>query len=160
MLYKDLIFLGDVINLKIIDYENKYRDDLIFMILEAKDNLGKVPSINPDLLNIENIYLKNGDKFWLAIDENNRVIGSVAFSSILNSNVVFLHRLFIKPVLKHQGIGSQLLQHAEENLKLIGKTHIRIHLGEPKEQWYESYNFYPKYRYTFYDDTHLFKKIN
>ncbi|WP_254388108.1 hypothetical protein [Streptococcus canis] len=44
--------------MKIIDFESKYRDDLIFMILESKNNLGKIPSINPDLLDIENKYIK------------------------------------------------------------------------------------------------------
>ncbi|WP_236560059.1 GNAT family N-acetyltransferase [Streptococcus halichoeri] len=145
--------------MKIIEYNSKYRDDLIFMILEAKDNLGKVPSINPDLLNIEQKYINKGDKFWLAIDDNDRVIGSICYSSIYSSTEVFLHRLFIKPTLKRQGIGSQLLQFAEDYLKKIGKTHIRIHLGEPREQWYESYNFYPKYGYNFYDKNHLIKQI-
>ena len=29
--------------MKIIKYEDKYRDDMIFMILEAKNVLGRVP---------------------------------------------------------------------------------------------------------------------
>ena len=29
--------------MKIIEYEDKYRDDMIFMVLEAKDALGRVP---------------------------------------------------------------------------------------------------------------------
>nr|WP_235925351.1 hypothetical protein [Streptococcus catagoni] len=53
--------------MKIINYEENYRDDLIFMILQVKDALGKVPSINPDLLDIPKNYLKKGDCFWIAI---------------------------------------------------------------------------------------------
>ena len=34
-------------NLKIIAYEDRYRDDLIFMILEAKSALGRVPVGTP-----------------------------------------------------------------------------------------------------------------
>ncbi len=34
-------------NLKIIAYEDRYRDDLIFMILEAKNALGRVPVGTP-----------------------------------------------------------------------------------------------------------------
>ena len=37
-------------NVKIIAYEDRYRDDLIFMILEAKNALGRVPGLNSDLL--------------------------------------------------------------------------------------------------------------
>ena len=29
-------------------YEESYRDDLIFMVLQAKDALGRKPTINPD----------------------------------------------------------------------------------------------------------------
>ncbi|MGT2934570.1 GNAT family N-acetyltransferase [Streptococcus castoreus] len=146
--------------MKIIEYQENYRDDLIFMVLEAKNALGKVPSINPDLLAIQKNYLEKGDHFWLALSDQDRVIGSIAYSSIPNTEEVNLHRLFIKPSLKHQGIGSQLLVFAEDFLTKIGKTHVRIHLGRPKEQWTESYHFYPKHGYEFYDNEKLIKKIN
>ena len=38
--------------MKIIKYEEKYRDDMIFMILEAKNALGRVPGLNEDLLDV------------------------------------------------------------------------------------------------------------
>ena len=68
--------------MKIIKYEDKYRDDMIFMILEAKNALGRVPGLNEDLLNIKKNYLDVGDMFWLAIDEQDRVIGSIGYNSI------------------------------------------------------------------------------
>lgn len=145
--------------MKIIDYEGCYKDDLIFMILEAKDALGRIPSINPDLLDIPQNYLEKGACFWIAIDDNNRVIGSIAYSSLPQSQAVFLHRLFVKSSLKGHGIGSQLLVFAENHLKQIRKSSIKVHLGEPKEQWLASYHFYPKHGYQFYDDTHLVKHI-
>ena len=39
--------------MKIIAFENKYRDDLIYMILDAKNALGRVPGLNEDLLDVE-----------------------------------------------------------------------------------------------------------
>ena len=60
--------------MKIITFEEKYRDDLIFMILEAKDALGRVPGLNEDLLDIQKSYMDKGGMFWIAIDENDRVI--------------------------------------------------------------------------------------
>ncbi|WP_161980073.1 GNAT family N-acetyltransferase [Streptococcus sp. S784/96/1] len=143
--------------MKIIEYQDSYRDDLIFMILEAKNALGRIPSINPDLLSIKTSYQDKGDHFWLGIDEKNRVIGSIAYSSVSNSSEVFLHRLFVKPRLKNQGLGSQLLCFAEKYLIAKGKTAIHVHLGQPKEDWIASYSFYPKHGYIFYDDTHLIK---
>ena len=53
--------------MKIITFEEKYRDDLIFMILEAKDALGRVPGLNEDLLDIQKSYMDNGGMFWIAI---------------------------------------------------------------------------------------------
>ena len=46
--------------MKIIKYEDKYRDDMIFMILEAKNALGRVPGLNEDLLDIKRNYLDAG----------------------------------------------------------------------------------------------------
>ena len=37
-------------NIQIIPYEERYRDDMIFMVLSAKNALGRVPRLNPDLL--------------------------------------------------------------------------------------------------------------
>ena len=61
----------------IIPYAAKYRDDMIFMVLQAKDALGRIPSINEDLLDIESNYLARGDMFWLALNEQERVIGCI-----------------------------------------------------------------------------------
>ncbi|MBP0957696.1 MAG: hypothetical protein J5997_10065 [Oscillospiraceae bacterium] len=39
------------------EFEPKYRDDLIYMVLEAKNALGRVPGLNEDLLDIQKNYL-------------------------------------------------------------------------------------------------------
>lgn len=54
--------------IKIVTFESQYRDDLIFMILEAKNALGRVPGINEDLLDIKRNYFDKGGMFWIAID--------------------------------------------------------------------------------------------
>ena len=41
-------------------YEDRYRDDMIFMVLQAKDTLGRIPSINEDLLDIKKNTLTVG----------------------------------------------------------------------------------------------------
>ncbi len=141
--------------MKFIKYEARYRDDLIFMVLEAKNALGRVPTVNADLLDMEGTYFDKGDMFWLCVDDNDRVIGSVGYSSIENSSEVWLHRLYIKYNLKHQGIGTKLLQIAENHIIERGKTAIRIHLGEPKEQWFESRNFYMKHGYVYTENENV-----
>ena len=132
--------------MKIIDFEPKYRDDMIFMVLEAKIALGRVPTINEDLLNIRKHYFDLGDPFWVALDENDRVIGCIGYNSIPGTNEVRLHRLYVKASLKRQGIGSQLLQKAESYAKAHGKTAASVHLGG--KEYFESRKFYPKQGYT------------
>ena len=128
-------------------YEERYRDDLIFMVLQAKDALGRIPTINPDLLDIQRHYFDRGDLFWIAVDDNERVIGCIGFSRTEQPQEAFLHRLFVKPSEKRKGIGTLLLQTAESEMRRQGIRASLVHLGEPKEQWWESYLFYPKHGY-------------
>ena len=145
--------------MKIIPYEEKYRDDLIFMVLQAKDALGRKPSINQDLLDIKSNYFDQGDMFWVAIDENDRVVGSVGYSKIENTNEAFVHRLFVKASEKRKGIGTALLQVAENEMIKQGIAVSLVHLGEPKEQWFESYSFYPKHGYFEYEPRYMRKNL-
>lgn len=124
-------------NMKIIPYDARYRDDMIFMVLQAKDALGRVPRLNEDLLDVPGNYLDRGDGFWLALDERDRVIGCVGFSRIPGTEEAFLHRLYVKAAEKRKGIGSALLETAEEEMRRHGIRLSRVHLGEPREQWFE-----------------------
>lgn len=145
--------------MRIIQYDNYYRDDMIFMVLQAKDALGSKPTINPDLLTIQETYFQHGDMFWCAIDENDRVIGCIGCSRIPNTTEAFLHRLYVKASIKRMGIGTALLNIAENWMRNNGITISKVHLGAPKEQWFESYNFYPKHGYTEYDSRYMMKNL-
>ncbi len=144
--------------MRIVEYQDKYKSDLIFMVLEAKNALGAVPGLNEDLLDVQANYFDKGDMFWLAIDENDRVIGSVGYSSVEGSDEVWLHRLFVKYNLKRNGIGGELLKMAESHIKSKGKTAIRIHLGEQK-YYFESYSFYLKHNYKQYGERYMIKNL-
>ena len=144
--------------MKIIPYDARYRDDMIFMVLQAKDALGRVPRLNEDLLDVPGNYLDRGDGFWLALDERDRVIGCVGFSRIPGTEEAFLHRLYVKAAEKRKGIGSALLEMAEEEMQRQGIRLSRVHLGEPREQWFESYAFYAKHGYQEYAERY-WKKV-
>ena len=124
---------------KIKQYDDFYRDDMIFMVLSAKDALKKIPSINPDLLDIKENYIDKGDMFWIALGENNRVIGCVGYETIkpLEARI---HRLYIKPELKRQGVGSALLDTLVKYVKEKGYNKLSIHTGD--ERYWESKLFY------------------
>ena len=145
--------------MKIIPYVDKYRDDMIFMVLSAKDALGRKPTINEDLLDVKKNYLDKGDMFWIALDDSDRVIGCIGYSRTKRPNEAFLHRLYVKATLKHQGIGTALLKTAESAMKENGITASLVHLGEPKEQWFESYSFYPKHGYVEYAPRYMKKSL-
>ena len=145
--------------MQIKPFENRYRDDLIFMVLEAKDALGRIPHLNEDLLNIERNYIEKGDCFWIAVDERDRVIGCVGYSRIDGTSEAFVHRLYVKTSMKHKGIGSALLKTAEEAMIRNGISISRVHLGEPEEQWFESYVFYPKHGYRPYAPRYMKKQL-
>ena len=140
-------------------YEDEYRDDLIFMILQAKDALGRKPSINPDLLDIKANYFDRGDMFWVAVNESDRVIGCIGYSKTENASEAFLHRLYVKACEKHKGIGTALLHTAETAMRNQGISVSLVHLGEPKEQWFESYSFYPKLGYIEYKPGYMRKDL-
>ena len=145
--------------MRIIEYDDSYRDDMIFMVLQAKDAWGRKPTINPDLLTIQESYLNRGDMFWCGIDENERVIGCIGCSRIPDTTEAFLHRLYVKPSLKRMGIGTTLLNTAENWMRGNGITVSKVHLGAPKEQWFESYNFYPKHGYVEYEPRYMLKNL-
>jgi len=140
----DMEYLG----YSIVPYEEKYRDDMIFMVLEAKNALGRIPRLNEDLLDIPKNYLHGGDMFWLAIDQKDRVIGCIGYNTIPGKTEVKLHRLYVQASRKHRGIGTRLLNTAEHYLKNQGKTAVHVHLGG--KEYFESRSFYPKHGYVAY----------
>lgn len=141
--------------MRIIEFEDKYRDDMIFMVLEAKNSLGVMPRLNNDLLDIQSNYYENGTKFWLAIDENDRVAGCLGYVD-LGFGAAKLHRFYVKHSMKRQGIGSLLLQVAEESIINSGYREILVHLSGP--EFLEARNFYPKKGYIEYQPNWM-KKI-
>ena len=143
----------------ILPYEERYRDDMIFMVLQAKDALGRVPRLNDDLLTVRQSYFDKGDCFWLAVDENDRVVGCVGYNAIPGTTQAKLHRLYVKPALKRQGIGTALLQTAEAAMRKNGVAAVLVHLGAPREQWFESYAFYPKHGYVEYQPRFMKKEL-
>lgn len=142
--------------MKIIEFQDKYRDDMIFMVLEAKNALGRVPRLNEDLLDIQSHYFLLGDKFWLAIDDNDRVIGCIGYNKC-GDDTAKLHRLYVKYNLKRQGIGSLLLETAEKHMKSANFKYSIVHIGG--KEYFESKQFYPKHGYVEYAEGIMRKEL-
>lgn len=142
----------------IIPYDDQYRDDMICMVLEAKEALGRTPHLNEDLLRVKETYLDRGFGFWLALDDEGRVVGCIGWSRS-DTGEAFLHRFYVRVSCKRQGIGSALLKTAETHMRSAGVDVAHVHLGEPREQWFESYAFYPKHGYTEYALRYMKKEL-
>ena len=140
--------------MKIIRFEDKYRDDMIYMVLSSKNALGRIPKLNEDLLDIKTNYFAKGHSFWIAINEFDRVIGCIGTKEVDGN--LFLSRLYVKYDLKRQGIGSKLLELAENSIKDRGYKEVHVHLGK---DYLESHIFYPKHGYIKYKDLYMKKEI-
>ena len=55
--------------------------------------------------------------FWIAVNEKDRVIGCIGYSKTDNPSEAFLHRLYVKAAEKRHGIGTALLQTAENEMR-------------------------------------------
>ena len=141
--------------MKIISFEEKYRDDMLFMVLSAKNALGRVPRLNEDLLDVRKNFLERGHPFWLAIDEFDRVIGCIGTRTDEEGNL-FLSRLYVKFDCKRRGIGSKLLELAENSARERGYKEIHVHLGK---DYLESHIFYPKRGYVEYKESYMKKEL-
>ncbi len=141
--------------MKIIKYEDKYRDDLIYMVLSAKNAIGRIPRLNEEFLDIKKYYFNKGHPFWIAIDDNDRVIGCIGTRNDVEGNL-FLSHLFVKHDCKRQGIGSKLLELAEKDAKKRGYKEVHVHLGKT---YLESHIFYPKRGYKEYKEFYMKKEI-
>ena len=128
---------------KIIPFQQEYRDDAIFCLLLAKDAILNAPRLSEDLLDIQKNYFDKGDMFWIALDEDNRVIGMIGTNTISETDM-WLKRLFIKPEAKRKGLGSALLVTAEAYAKTKGIEKIHTRFAD----WFiEAAMFYPSKGY-------------
>ena len=143
--------------MKIVRFESKYRDDMIYMYLTAKNALGTIPKLKDDMLDIENSYFTKGGYFWLAIDENDRVIGCIGIKPETEDQAE-IKRLFILPNLKRQGIGTQLLNTLEQYAKEQKIKKLKIHLGDIK-YYHESRYFYRSKGFVEYKPRYMEKSL-
>lgn len=143
--------------MKIIKYNKKYDDNIIALMARAKYAIGKSkPSINQDVLNIQVNYIDKGDMFFIGLDDNENVIAMLGYN-IIDKKSAILHRFYVKPELKRQGLGTQILSHVENDLIKRGVECSLVHLGD-FEHYGSSYNFYIKNGYIFYEERRL-KKV-
>lgn len=98
--------------MQLIEYDKKYHDQVVALILDIQNNEAKIAlslEQQPDLYDIERSYMDKGGNFWLALDENDRVIGTIGVLNKGNGYGI-LKKFFVQVEYRSQKVGLQLYQ--------------------------------------------------
>lgn len=82
---------------RIIEFQSKYKDKIIDLILKIQNdeyNINLSIDEQMDLLNIENEYISKGGNFWITIDCDDNVIGTIGLFK-LTDDVAVLKKFFV-----------------------------------------------------------------
>lgn len=128
--------------MEIRTFEKQYQEQVISLILSIQNNESKINlsvSEQPDLLDIDYYYRKNGGEFWTALADK-KVIGTIALMNMGSGNAV-LKKFFVDRNFRNEKIGLKLyltlLDYAEQN------NICRILLDTPSVA-VDSHKFYEK----------------
>ena len=93
---------------KIIEYQDKYKDEICLFINECMHNfIGRPYKERLDVSNIEEYYMKNNGNFWLAIDvKSDKIVGSIAIEN--RDKYGILKRFYVDKEFQKLGIGNRL----------------------------------------------------
>lgn len=96
--------------MEIVRYNDIYKEDIVRLILhiqneEAGINLSLQEQ--PDLSDVETFYLQNGGYFWVALNEQNEVIGTIALMN-KGGGMGVLKKFFVRADYRSQKVGFQL----------------------------------------------------
>lgn len=83
--------------ISIIQFKEIYTQAVIDLVLHFQND-GTRPKVTvndqPDLLNIRECYINAGGNFWIAIDDNNALIGSIGIMPCSN-DIAVLKKFFV-----------------------------------------------------------------
>ena len=130
---------------RIIVFEDKYQNQIVELILKIQNveyniNLGIEEQM--DLMNIRNEYMSNGGNFWLFLDDEDKVIGTIALKKLTN-NVAVLKKFFVDSRFRGRayGVGADLYESLFSFAKRAGFKQIILDTPAVATR---SHNFYRK----------------
>lgn len=96
--------------ISIVTYTHEYKESalkLIRTILDDEFCYGNIK--RPDLYDISNFYQGELSNFWVAIDENKNVVGTIAFRNYGNG-IGHLKRMYVAKDFRGTGLATKLLE--------------------------------------------------
>ncbi len=134
--------------IKITTYQPNHRDAVVELITTIQQVEFRVPitlADQPDLSDIENYYQKNKGNFWVALNEDEDVVGSIA---LIDNNQPFgtIRKMFVQAAYRGRpfGIAASLLTTLEQAAKENNMT--ALYLGT-LDRLYAARAFYEKNEY-------------
>ncbi len=130
--------------IEIFEYEDKYRDDIMRMILKIQREEYGIPITEkdqPDLADIKRFYMRDSGSFWVALD-NGEVAGTIGLKNIGNGNAM-LRKMFVAKEYrgKEKGVSAGLLARLLDRARQKGFR--SIYLGTTP-QFTAAHRFYKK----------------
>ena len=128
---------------EIEERDNKAVENVIrICLIEFGANHNGTAWADPDLGRFSEIYNTEGNKYWVAIDENQNIVGGVGIGNLTGiNNVCELQKMYCLPEVRGTGIAHQLMKIA---LEYAEKYYSRCYL-ETLENMIAAQKFYEKY---------------
>lgn len=134
--------LDRIKNYTVIEYIDKYKNDVKeFLIKIAINEFGFVEW--EDYFNEANFLEidKNKENFWIAIDDNNNVVGTIGISKDRDESIAKLHSLYVRKDYRKNGIATQLYNCSKSFCKKCSYSTIILHTYV---QFQEAIKFYKR----------------
>ena len=132
-------------DVKIITFDKQYKNQVISLILYIQNIENRIDlslEEQPDLNDIHASYIANGGGFWVALDDNDTVIGTIGLQ-IKENRCGVLKKLFVEQKYRGREIGlsAQLFEHLLDHA--ISSNLSTIILDTPASAK-RSHSFYKK----------------
>ncbi len=133
--------------MKIQQFTQPYHNDTVSLILDIQNKEAKINlSIDeqPDLRDVNGSYITAGGNFWVAVDEEDHVIGTIAVMKIGNEWCA-LKKFFVHKDYRSKGIGLQLYQQLYAFVKEKGFSHNILDtpsVAQKPHRFYEKAGFH------------------
>lgn len=95
-------------------YDDRYKEEVIKLILHVQNveyEVGISVKEQPDILDIHSNYINDGGNFWIALNDNGEVVGSIGLQK-KNKEVAVLKKFFVYKDYrgKEFGIGKSFMK--------------------------------------------------
>lgn len=142
--------------IEIVPHQSRFEDQVANLVLNIQQKEFNVPltvADQPDLFTVDSFYRENGGEFWIAVEDDSRIVGSIAVIRIGNGNGV-VRKMFVQKERrgKEFGIAQSLYDRLTKYAATVG-IHS-LYLGTI-DRLHAAIRFYEKNGFQLVDKTEL-----